>query len=84
MAAEPTATPTPQPTATPTATPEPTAAGLSGIDELGKEVKLAAAPQRIVSLTPSNTEILFALGLGSKVIGVDAISNYPAEVANIE
>jgi iron complex transport system substrate-binding protein len=84
VAAEPTATPTPEPTATPTATPEPTAAGLSGIDVLGKEIKLTAAPQRIVSLTPSNTEILFALGLGSKVIGVDAISNYPAEVANIE
>ncbi len=84
VAAEPAATPTPEPTASPTTTPAPTAAGLSGTDVLGNEVKLAAAPQRIVSLTPSNTEILFALGLGSKVIGVDGISNYPAEVANVE
>ena len=52
-------------------------------DGLGREVTVAAA-ERLVSLTPSNTEILFALGLGEKVVGVDASSNYPAEVAEIE
>jgi iron complex transport system substrate-binding protein len=36
-----------------------------------------AVPQRIVSLAPSNTEILFALGLGDKVVGVTEYCNYP-------
>jgi iron complex transport system substrate-binding protein len=35
-------------------------------------------PERLVSLAPSSTEILFALGLGDKVVGVDDYSNYPA------
>ncbi len=35
---------------------------------------------RIVSLCPSNTEILFALGLGPKVVGVDDWSDWPEEV----
>ncbi len=52
-------------------------------DVLGREVEVASA-QRIISLTPSNTEILFALGLGDRVVGVDAYSNYPAEAAAIE
>jgi iron complex transport system substrate-binding protein len=47
-------------------------------DLKGREVTVASA-QRIVSLTPSNTEILFALGLGDRVVGVDAYSNYPAD-----
>jgi len=37
-------------------------------------------PQRIVSLTCSNTEILFALGLGARVVGVDDWSDFPREV----
>ncbi len=37
-------------------------------------------PKRIVSLVPSCTEILFALGLGDKVVGVDETSDYPPEV----
>lgn len=84
----PTATPTPEvatpPAATAAATATPAAAAISATDFLGATVTLDAAPQRIISLTPSNTETLFALGLGSKVIGVDAVSNYPAEVASIE
>lgn len=35
--------------------------------------------RRIVSLTPSNTEILFALGLGNRLVGVTALCNYPPE-----
>lgn len=35
--------------------------------------------ERIVSLAPSNTEILFALGLGDKVVGVTSYCNYPPE-----
>ena len=47
------------------------------IDDMGREVSLENAPQRIVSLAPSNTEILFALGLGNRVVGVTSYCNYP-------
>lgn len=53
------------------------AAGLTLKDGLGREVKLASPAQRVVSLAPSNTEILFALGAGDKVIGRDEFSDYP-------
>jgi len=46
-------------------------------DELGREVKIAFPPQRIVSLAPSVTETLFALGLGDKVVGVTAYCDFP-------
>ncbi len=46
-------------------------------DGLGREVKLSAVPQRIVSLAPSNTEILFAVGAGGQVVGRDDFSDYP-------
>lgn len=47
------------------------------IDGLGRQVTINAVPQRIVSLAPSNTEILFALGLGDKIVGVTEYCNYP-------
>jgi iron complex transport system substrate-binding protein len=40
-------------------------------------------PRRIVSLAPSNTEILFALGLGPRVVGVDDDSDYPPAVVGL-
>ncbi len=43
----------------------------------------AAAPHRIVSLTCSNTEILFALGLGPRLVGVDNWSDFPPEVKRL-
>jgi len=64
-------------------TMEPTAAPLELTDGLGRIVTLAAIPQRIVSLAPSATEILFAVGAGDQVIGRDSFSNYPEEVANL-
>jgi iron complex transport system substrate-binding protein len=39
----------------------------------------AQAPQRIVSTAPSITELLYALGLGDRLVGVDRFSRYPAE-----
>ncbi|MCJ7721656.1 cobalamin-binding protein [Candidatus Bathyarchaeota archaeon] len=46
---------------------------------------LTVHPERIVSLSPSNTEILFAIGAGDKVVGVTDHCNYPAELeAKIE
>ena len=53
-------------------------------DFLGKEITLTDAPKRIVSLIPSNTEILFALGLGENVVGVNDTDNYPQEVQAIQ
>ena len=46
-------------------------------DDLGREVEIVKQPQRIISLAPSNTEILFALGLGDSVVGVTQYCNYP-------
>ena len=54
------------------------------IDALGRAVTVEGVPERIISLSPSNTEILFALGVGDKVVGVDAYSDYPEEAAAIE
>lgn len=59
------------------AVPANDAAGITVTDGLGREVKLGSAAQRIVSLAPSNTEILFALGAGDKVVGRDEVSDYP-------
>jgi len=53
-------------------------------DDAGREVTIAAEPQRIVSLAPANTEIVFALGSGDSVLGVTSYDDYPAEVADIE
>jgi iron complex transport system substrate-binding protein len=48
-------------------------------DDSGQQVVIAKLPERIVSISPSNTEILFAIGLGPKVVGVDQFSDFPAE-----
>lgn len=52
-------------------------------DGLGREVSLPAPAQKVVSLAPSNTEILFALGAGGQTIGRDEFSDYPAEAAGL-
>ena len=49
------------------------------VDDLGRTVNIEEIPQRIISLAPSNTEILFALGLGDRVVGVTEYCNYPEE-----
>lgn len=51
---------------------------LTVVDGLGRTVRLEKAPQRIISLTPSVTENLFALGLDDQIVGVSSYSNYPA------
>ncbi|CAJ36197.1 ABC-type transport system, periplasmic component [Methanocella arvoryzae MRE50] len=79
-------TPSPGPSApaSPTATP---AAGsafpVTITDAFGKTTTLDKAPERIVSLSAANTEVLFALGLGSKIVGTDDYSEYPPEAKNI-
>lgn len=53
-------------------------------DDFGNKVKFEKAPDTIVSLAPNNTEILFALGLGDKVVGVTSFCDYPEEALSIE
>jgi iron complex transport system substrate-binding protein len=53
-------------------------------DSSGTEVSLTGEIERIVSLAPSGTEILFAIGAGDRVVGVDDFSNYPPETSDIE
>lgn len=57
------------------------AASLNGTysvtDDEGYTTEFTATPQRIISLAPSNTQILFAIGVGDKVVGVTDYCNYP-------
>lgn len=53
-------------------------------DVKGRKVTLKEIPERIVSLSPANTEILFALGAGEKVVGVTTYCDYPEEAKERE
>src|SRR5215471_3094256 len=53
-------------------------------DDLGRKVRVTESPRRLISLAPSVTEILFALGLGDRVVGVTTYCDYPADAAAIE
>jgi iron complex transport system substrate-binding protein len=53
------------------------------VDSLGRKVTVARLPERIVSLAPSNTEILFAVGAGRQVIGRTTFDNYPPEARSL-
>ncbi len=53
----------------------------SFVDETGRKVEVKTPPRRIISVAPSITEILFALGLGDKIVGVTNYCNYPLEAA---
>ncbi len=48
------------------------------VDEVGRRVRVPQVPRRIVSLAPSVTETLFALGAGGRVVGVTDFCDYPA------
>lgn len=63
----------------PAVTPTPAPTPLTVKDDLGREVAIPSIPQRILSLAPSHTEVLFSLGLGSRVVGTDDFSDFPAE-----
>ncbi len=80
----PTPATTPTATETPSATPTPEKKAVVVVDDFGYEVVINETPERIVSLAPSNTEILFAVGAGSRVIGVTDYCNYPPEVLRLK
>lgn len=58
--------------------------GITVNDALGNEVTVVENPERIVSLMPSITETVFALGKGDKLVGRTDWCNYPEQVTEIE
>ena len=89
ITAAPTAAPTEAPptvaptTTAPTAAPTPAATGVTITDVAGRTVTIAVTPERLISLAPSTTEILFAIGLAPKIVATDDFSDYPAEAKNL-
>lgn len=63
--------------------PTPTAAAITLTDGLGRSLTLPGPASRVVSLAPSNTEILFAVGAGSQVVGRDTLSDYPSQAKSV-
>jgi len=55
------------------------ARALTVTDQAGRQITLPAAPARIISLVPSVTEILFAIGAQDRLVGVTDFCDYPAE-----
>jgi iron complex transport system substrate-binding protein len=51
-------------------------------DDIGRRVQVQGVPQRIISLSPSNTEMIYALGLQDRLVGITSFDNYPPEVKN--
>ncbi|MGH2407108.1 MAG: helical backbone metal receptor [Candidatus Limnocylindrales bacterium] len=87
-AASPAATPTPTATTAPvpTASASPVAIAAFPVtltDDEGTVVTLASMPQRIVSLSPANTETIFALGAGARLVGGTDADDYPSAAAAI-
>lgn len=71
-------------TVTTTTTVTETATTISITDDLGREVTIEGIPSKIVSLAPSNTEILYALGLEDKLVAVTELCNYPEDALSKE
>lgn len=53
-------------------------------DKTGEQTELVKTAQRVISLSPSNTEILFAVGGGDRAVGVTEFCNYPEEAQSLE
>jgi iron complex transport system substrate-binding protein len=53
------------------------------LDGMAREVSLAQLPERILSIAPSSTEILYAIGAGPLLVGRDDLSDYPPEVVDL-
>jgi iron complex transport system substrate-binding protein len=53
------------------------------VDDNGDEVRLAVSAQRIISLAPNITEVLFHIGAGDQIVGADEYSNYPEAAKQI-
>ncbi len=55
----------------------------AAVDDTGRPVDLRLAPQRLVSLAPGLTELLFAIGAGDRVVGRTRWGDYPPEASEI-
>jgi iron complex transport system substrate-binding protein len=53
------------------------------VDDEGTEVTIEALPERIISLSPANTEIVFALGAGDRLVGGTDYDDFPPEAADL-
>ncbi|WP_394121374.1 ABC transporter substrate-binding protein [Planococcus donghaensis] len=53
-------------------------------DAVGEEVVIEEEPEAIVSMVPSNTEIVYELGAGDKMVGVSDFDNFPEEATEVE
>ena len=80
--ADATSPPATDPPATASPTPE-AAFPVELTDDAGRSVTIDAAPMRIVSLAPSNTEIVCALDACDRIVGVTDFDDYPPEVADV-
>jgi iron complex transport system substrate-binding protein len=58
-------------------------AAVSVVDDSGKQVVLARPAQRVISMAPHVTELLFAAGGGARIVGAMNYSDYPAEARRI-
>ncbi|QSX08374.1 ABC transporter substrate-binding protein [Alkalibacter rhizosphaerae] len=61
-----------------------TAFPMTVTDTAGNEITIEAMPEKIISVSPTLTETLFAIGAGDRVVGRTEYCNYPEEVANIQ
>lgn len=87
-ACQPSTTASPSASADPTIVASPSAGAevtypLTVTDDAGREVSLPAEPQRIVSLAPSNTEIVCALDACDRLVGVTDVDDYPPDVVDV-
>jgi iron complex transport system substrate-binding protein len=66
-------------------TPAPVEFPVTITDDDGTEVTIEAEPERIITFAPSMTEIVYALGLGDRLVGVSGpFDDYPAEAQQVE
>lgn len=63
---------------------QPASSGVVTLDMAGREIKLDAPAQKVVALTASDCEILFALGAGNTLVGRGEYCNYPPEVLEVD
>jgi iron complex transport system substrate-binding protein len=66
-----------------TAAPTPVSTAITLTDSLSRTVTLAGPARQVVSLAPSNTEILYAIGAGAVLAGRDDYSDYPAQATAV-
>jgi len=57
---------------------------LTVTDDLDQEIVMNEKPEKIISISPNMTEVLFAIGAGENVIGVTTFANYPQEATKVD